>query len=148
MQKSLKFCDYMLFLYVDHKYQIINSLIQTQKLATDLLKLCTPGISIFLSGPVGIGKSTIVRLMLEELGLQYRGSPTFGLMSIYQTANYSILHMDLYNKPNKVIEEVYEFQDHVFLVEWPSKEIEKIFPNPIRVDLAMDKNNRIARIWY
>jgi len=138
----------MLSLQVDPKRQTINSLIQTQKLAIDLLKLCSPGISIFLSGPVGIGKSTLVRLMLEELGLQYRGSPTFGLMSIYDAPNYSILHMDLYNKPNKVIEEIYEFQDHLFLIEWPNHVIEKIFPHPIRVELFMDKNNRIAKISY
>lgn len=138
----------MLFLQVDHKYQIINSLIQTQKLAVDLLKLCSPGMSIFFSGPVGIGKSTLVQLMLEELGLKYRGSPTFGLMSIYKASDYSILHMDLYNKPNKVIQEIYEFQDHVFLIEWPNQDIEKIFPNPIRVGLFMDKNNRVARVVY
>ena len=137
----------MLCLYVAEEY-FINSLDETKNLAIRLSDYLEPGTPIFLFGPVGIGKSTLVKLLLEHFNITYRGSPTFGLMSVYETnLPYSIVHMDLYNKPNKVVQEIYELQDNVFLIEWPSIQLEKILPNPIRIELAMSGKNRIARLF-
>ena len=128
---------------------LINSIVNTRGLASRLVKLFVPGSTFFLTGPVGAGKSTLVRLMLNELGIDYRGSPTFGLLNVYDTAySYKIVHMDLYHKPTNILQEIYGLQDGVLLIEWAANDesIKELFPDPIVIELSLEDGFREAKI--
>ena len=89
-----------------------------------------PGIDtafIELRGPLGAGKTTFVRYLLQALGVSGRiKSPTYAVMEPYERPGRNIWHFDFYrfNDPQ-------EWEDAGFrevfaspglkLVEWPEK---------------------------
>ena len=99
---------------------------------------------LFLSGDLGVGKTTFVRGLLRGLG--YRGSvksPTYTLVEPYQLSDVHIYHIDLYrlNDPEELeytgIRD--SFSDSaLFLIEWPDK-ARSALPNP---DLELFINRR------
>ena len=82
---------------------------------------------VFLQGPLGIGKTTLVRGFLRGLG--YGGlvkSPTYTLIEPYEIAQKSIVHIDLYRIEDAVeltyigLDETIA-QNDIALVEWPER---------------------------
>jgi tRNA threonylcarbamoyladenosine biosynthesis protein TsaE len=82
---------------------------------------------ITLEGPLGAGKTTLIKSLLKTLGIQERvTSPTFTYMQQYHTdAGQAIYHFDLYRIPS-----VQSFRDAGFyeylyqpdswaIIEWP-----------------------------
>ena len=57
-----------------------------------------PGRPILFSGPLGAGKTTLIRLILQGLNPKFTfiPSPSFSLMISYDTPLGRIWHMDLY----------------------------------------------------
>lgn len=58
---------------------------------------------LWLSGPVGAGKSTLARAILRELGLSKSipvTSPTYTAMNTYDIGNRRIAHLDYYRSAN------------------------------------------------
>ena len=102
--------------------------ISVQKLAEKIGKCLKSGDSIFLYGPVGVGKTFFVSCLVREI-LSVRGvdelvtSPTFNLVNIYDQAKDPIWHVDLYRlKDLTDITEIgleQAFFDAICLVEWP-----------------------------
>jgi tRNA threonylcarbamoyladenosine biosynthesis protein TsaE len=86
-----------------------------------------PGLSIYLSGELGAGKTTLVRGMLRELGFEGRvKSPTYALVELYVISKLNLYHFDFYRFRDP--EEWHEagFRDlfnpsNICLVEWPEK---------------------------
>lgn len=84
--------------------------------------------SIFaLTGPLGAGKTTLVRHLLQAVGVQEKiTSPTFAYLNIYQnSAEQHFYHFDLYRIKNKAeflaggfSEYLYQHNSWVF-IEWP-----------------------------
>ncbi|NDD92821.1 tRNA (adenosine(37)-N6)-threonylcarbamoyltransferase complex ATPase subunit type 1 TsaE, partial [bacterium] len=69
------------------------------KLAEDLARQVRPGDWILLEGPMGSGKSTFARALLNGFGfgLHPEGSPTFALAHQYEQKGLpTVIHMDLY----------------------------------------------------
>ena len=86
------------------------------------------GDSIFLKGPIGVGKTFVIgcliRKKLLDIGIeQHVTSPTFNLVQIYDELYDPIWHIDLYRLKNQ--EELIEigleeaFHEAVCLLEWP-----------------------------
>ena len=87
-----------------------------------------PGVQFCLEGPLGVGKSTLARVMIEQVcGPQDDiPSPTFTLVQPYQAyAGHEIWHMDLYRLAVAEdalalgIEEA--FFEATCLIEWPDR---------------------------
>lgn len=95
-------------------------------------------------GKMGAGKTTFVKAVCEELGVQdVITSPTFAIVNEYETVpdGDSIYHFDFYRI--KRLEEVYDmgYEDYFYsgclcLIEWPEL-IEDILPDDaVRVHIT------------
>ena len=86
-----------------------------------------PGLTIYLHGDLGVGKTTFTRAVL--LGLGHTGkvkSPTYNLLESYALAKFNLYHFDLYRFTDE--EEwhhagfrEYFNADSVCMIEWPEK---------------------------
>ncbi|MBO6491390.1 MAG: tRNA (adenosine(37)-N6)-threonylcarbamoyltransferase complex ATPase subunit type 1 TsaE [Pelagibacteraceae bacterium] len=107
----------------------LNSLEDTFDLSKKIGKLLSNGDMIFLYGEIGVGKTTFVRGLINNLEVE-KGidesqilSPTFNIVFDYKIKNLTIMHYDLYRlKNSKDINELgifAEINDHIILIEWP-----------------------------
>ena len=84
-------------------------------------------------GKMGAGKTTFVKAICEELGVEdVITSPTFAIVNEYEAHNQSIFHFDFYRI--KRLEEVYDmgYEDYFYsgalcFIEWPEL-IEDLLP--------------------
>ena len=105
----------------------LPDLLATQALATALAKVLIPGLVIYLHGDLGVGKTTLVRVMLHSLG--YTGvikSPTYTLVESYSLDTMDIYHFDLYRVSDPEELEFIGIRDYnlpiaVCIFEWPYK---------------------------
>ena len=136
----------------------LNSLKDTKKLSKKLSKIIKHGDTIFLYGEIGVGKTTFVRFLINQLEVENRIkksdilSPTFNIVYDYEIKKLKILHYDLYRlKKYKDILELGIFENlknNITIVEWP----ELIKPKPKdRVDIFFEysklEDSRIAKVF-
>ena len=84
-------------------------------------------------GKMGAGKTTFIKAICEELGVEdVITSPTFAIINEYTAQGEPVYHFDFYRI--KKIEEVYDmgFEDYFYsgalcLIEWPEL-IEEVLP--------------------
>ena len=84
-----------------NKEIVLSSLDETKQLAEKLASFLTEEnnypISIHLSGDLGTGKTTLVKEVLNCLGIEnFINSPTFTLIEPYEINDLKIFHIDLY----------------------------------------------------
>lgn len=125
---------------------------KTELLGAVLSSICPADTTIYLTGDLGAGKTTMTRGFIRSRG--YKGvvkSPTYTLVEEYQTGDVFVYHFDLYrlNDPEEL--EMMGIRDYfspasVRMVEWPSKG-EGILPKAdLEVDLQIVGNSRKAVI--
>ena len=94
----------------------------TLRLAASLAPRWASGDWVRLEGPLGAGKTTLVRGLLGELG--WAGavrSPTFSLVQTYPTVP-PVLHADLYRLTSAQGTGIEDYLDtHLCLIEWPDR---------------------------
>ena len=135
----------------------ISSIIDLQKITSSINKILLPGDVIFLYGQIGVGKTTFVRLLInnyeneKKLKKSEVLSPTFNIVFEYDIKDFTIEHYDLYRLKNeKEIKNIGLFanlKQNITIVEWP----ELIKNKPInRIDLffeyTKDMNERTLTI--
>lgn len=109
-----------------NKY-IINSENQMLALAGALAKAAKSGLTLFLEGPLGAGKTTFARGFLRGLGYEHKvKSPTYTLVEPYELNALTLYHFDLYrlNDPEEFAflgAREYFSPNSICLVEWPEK---------------------------
>ncbi|HEY8433489.1 MAG TPA: tRNA (adenosine(37)-N6)-threonylcarbamoyltransferase complex ATPase subunit type 1 TsaE [Sphingomicrobium sp.] len=97
----------------------------TAQLGVALAAVARAGDVITLSGPLGVGKTTLARGFL--IGLGHEGdvpSPSFSLLQPYDDLEPAVWHVDLYRieDPSEIDELGLDAAgDTVLLVEWPEK---------------------------
>lgn len=105
-----------------------------------------PGDLVRLEGPLGAGKTTLVRGLLAELG--WTGpvrSPTFNLLHVYPT-DPPVVHADLYRVASAEGTGLEDYAEtHVLLVEW-SDRLGPTAPQDGLVALAFDGEGRRAEV--
>ena len=107
----------------------------SKKLSVKLKK----GDILFLYGEMGVGKTTFVKYLINELQLRSRlkltevTSPTFNIMNEYLIDGVIIKHYDLYRlkSPNELIDlNLFDETDNsIMFIEWP--QIIKHKPNSV-----------------
>ena len=135
----------------------ISSILDLQKITNSIKKILLPGDVIFLYGQIGVGKTTFVRLLInnyeneKKLKKSEVLSPTFNIMFEYDIKDFTIEHYDLHRLKNeKEIINIGLFanlEQNITIVEWP----ELIKNKPInRIDLffeyTKDMNERTLTI--
>ena len=135
----------------------ISSILDLQKITSSIKKILLPGDVIFLYGQIGVGKTTFVRLLInnyeneKKLKKSEVLSPTFNIVFEYDIKDFTIEHYDLYRLKNeeeiKNIGLFANLKQNITIVEWP----ELIKNKPInRIDLffeyTKDMNERTLTI--
>ena len=100
-----------------------------RRLACSLLA----GDVVFLYGPLGVGKTTLVRVVAQALrATDLVRSPSFTIANVYSAA-VTIQHLDLYRldeigDEDALALEEYVRPDAVTLVEWPQAGLGRLGP--------------------
>jgi tRNA threonylcarbamoyladenosine biosynthesis protein TsaE len=100
--------------------------------------LCPP-LVIGLSGDIGTGKTTLIRAILQHLGVHSPiKSPSFSLLESYELAKLTIHHFDLYRVQHADELDYIGFRDYfsvdnICFIEW----VERLGHASIEVDLSM-----------
>lgn len=113
-------------------------------------------------GPMGVGKTTLIKSIIKELGAVDPGSsPTFGLVNEYIDANAEVIayHFDFYRieDDSEALDmgfEDYLFSDKWVFIEWPEKISGLIPGNSVKLNMHFidkiehfnDKNHRFIEI--
>ena len=92
-----------------------------------LAKLIQPPMLVYLQGPLGAGKTTLVRGVLQ--GLKHTAavkSPTYTIVEPYEFAEFTLYHFDLYRLNDPAELEALGFRDYLSgdalcILEWPER---------------------------
>ena len=119
-----------------------------QDVAKEVLQKA-PNKVLCLHGDMGVGKTTLVKAMVQELGANdIANSPTFGLVNEYSDENDNPLayHFDFYRLNDEMEALDMGFDDYLnsdawLFIEWPDK-ISSLLPgDAVRVFLRFIEEN-------
>ncbi len=127
---------------------ITNSLQETRQFAADFAKTLHAPVTVALHGDLGMGKSEIVRTIIQTL----RGadtvvpSPTFTLVQNYD----GISHFDLYRICDaSELTEIgleYAMRNDITFIEWPEIASDILPPDTIHIYITEHGNGRKIRV--
>ncbi len=134
----------------------LNEEAGTIALGVSLARALAPGLTIYLHGDLGAGKTTLTRALLHAAGhVGHVRSPTYTLAEPYALViagkPLQVMHFDLYRMASE--EEFLEagFREqfdgrNVCIVEWPEK-AETVLPKPdIQVFLSVSGPGRDVKL--
>lgn len=113
------------------------------------LKPLLKGRVVLLYGELGVGKTTLLKALMKELGVQDQiSSPTYALVHEYQTKNGPVFHLDLYRLITAEEAEMLGFTEYVdsenwVFIEWPEK-VEQLLPQRVNI-LRLSRNSDNTR---
>lgn len=97
------------------------------------------GDTVTLSGPLGVGKTALVRAMLGAMGHEGEvPSPTFAIVQPYEALALPVWHVDLYRiEDSGEIDELGldAAEEGLLIVEWPERAGPETFPDALRLVL-------------
>ena len=136
---------------INAKYytQIISQQEQdTKLLGQSIAKIINNHAVIALTGPVGAGKTTLVKYILQQYSDEKLKitSPTFTIANNYNINNIDYWHFDLYRLTN--VNDIWEIgieealNDAVTFIEWPEIFINYLPIDTIFIDISADYINK------
>jgi tRNA threonylcarbamoyladenosine biosynthesis protein TsaE len=123
-----------------------------RRLATALAKPSADGLTIWLEGELGAGKTTLVRAVLRALGHTGRvPSPTYTLVEPYELAAGTAHHVDLYRLQDPAEAELLGLAELPvrggwLLVEWPERGAGFLPRADVRLQLGLSGEGRVVRV--
>ncbi len=124
----------------------------TLMLGANLAGFLSPGLTIFLSGDLGAGKTTLVRGLLRGLGFAGRvKSPTYTLVESYTVSSLYLYHFDLYRFKHEQewldagFDEMFDGRN-ICLVEWPERAMNLLPRADVEINLALEGEGRSVKI--
>ena len=131
--------------------------VKTAELAKNFSKILKKGDIVFFHGEIGVGKTTFIKYLVNNLQIKNHlsptevTSPTFNLVNEYDVGVFIIQHYDLYrltsSDETKNIGLLENQKETLTLIEWPDKISDKIND---KIDLffqyAEDMNKRFLSI--
>ncbi len=136
---------------------ISRSFSDTRQFARDLILSVSKNTSdkavvLELEGDLGAGKTTLVQMMGQELGVKETiQSPTFVLMKLYKTKHpifKNLVHIDAYRIEHieevKILnlEEFFGDKDNLVCIEWAEKIREVVPKDSIKVVCELLENDK------
>ena len=124
----------------------------TQKLGQVLAKIISPPCTVLLYGEIGAGKTTLVRAILQAMGVCGPvKSPTFSIVESYALANVMAHHFDLYRISDAAELDYIGFRDYfnpyaLCFIEWPERIANLISPAHLEIHLKHTPVGREALI--
>jgi len=118
--------------------------LETIKEVAQLLLETVNSKTILFYGDMGVGKTTLIKALVSELGGGQVSSPTFSIVNEYAIKNGLVYHFDFYriNEIHEVydigIEDYLDSKQWIF-IEWPEK-IREILP--LKSDISYIKLNK------
>ena len=107
----------------------ISSEKKLEEFASNYSNELKQGDILFLFGEMGVGKTTFVKFLINNLQLKFKQkltevtSPTFNIMNEYNIKDLSIKHYDLYRlKSSKELQDLNMFREDdksILFIEWP-----------------------------
>lgn len=130
----------------------LGSLAATKSLADSIASVIIPNFVVALNGELGAGKTTLVRYILQKMGIEGTiKSPTYTLVEPYQIGTTDIYHFDLYrfNSLDEWFESGFDeyFVHHsICFIEWAEKALELIPVVDWNITITVPDSNRIVEI--
>jgi tRNA threonylcarbamoyladenosine biosynthesis protein TsaE len=115
----------------------------TLALGARIASVLEPGVSIYLSGSLGAGKTTLSRGLIQALGHDGRvKSPTYTLVELYVISKLNLYHFDFYRFSDPEEWNEAGFRDlfngtNICLVEWPEKAGDLLPPAELNIQLSV-----------
>jgi len=136
----------------------ISSEETTRELAKNFSNYLSGGEVIFLYGEMGVGKTTFVKYLINQIQIEKKlkitevTSPTFNLLNEYEVDNLVIKHYDLFRlKDKSEVENLDLFdqnENNITLIEWPELIDKENFKKTIDLmfNYENELNNRSVKI--
>ena len=111
-----------------------------------------PGLTVYLTGDLGAGKTTLARGVLRGLGYEGRvKSPTYTLVEVYEVSRLHLHHFDFYrfHDPREWTDAGFRESfngRNVSLIEWPDKAAGQLPPADLEVTLTPSGSGRSASL--
>ena len=123
---------------------ILKSEAETAALGAQIAAAVRGGDVITLSGPLGVGKTALVRALIRALGHEGEvPSPSFAIVQPYEALDPPVWHVDLYRieGPGEIEElGLDSAADALLLVEWPERAGVDSWPDALRLSLEFGQD--------
>ncbi len=134
---------------------ISESLNDLSRAAQELILFCGEIKVITFSGGLGAGKTTFIKAICKQLGVEDPvSSPTFSIINEYRDKeNTPVYHFDFYRlKSTREAEDTgctdYFFSNHYCFIEWPAI-IENLLPdNYVKIEISVENDTRNIKVTH
>lgn len=134
--------------------EIIYSKDQIEQIAQELITLMKDCKIFTFNGPLGAGKTTLIRQMLQQMGVaQPVTSPTFTYVNLYENPQGQLFyHFDLYRIESLDSFMSAGFDEYLYaphswaFIEWPEVIMPLLTHNVCQCDIEYHDQKRIIKI--